>query len=351
VAARARDVALGLAVAAARTGTAAVRVVTLPARVVARSPAGGPLRRPAESLAASGREAEDRARRRLGSAAGDVLSGPLPEASARALVEHHVAERVAAELRASLDADAVAAALEAEATDRLVARVLASPAFERALAQVVESVVTSPEVRTALTRQSTGFAEELVASARSRTVAGDDDAEAAARRVLRRAPRATGPFAGVASRGAALVLDAALAQLVFLAVTGTIGLVVALVGSLKPEWLVATIAGAAWAAFVGAYFVGFWSVAGQTPGMRLLGVRVAAPDGGPPGVLRSLVRLIGLVLAIVPLFAGFAPVLFDRRRRALQDFLAGTTVVYEGRRAEGLEPAPAEAAAPRLSTG
>ena len=42
-------------------------------------------------------------------------------------------------------------------------------------------------------------------------------------------------------------------------------------------------------------------------------------------------RFVGLVLAIVPLFAGFLPVLFDARRRGLQDFLAGTTVLYVDR--------------------
>jgi hypothetical protein len=31
----------------------------------------------------------------------------------------------------------------------------------------------------------------------------------------------------------------------------------------------------------------------------------------------------------VPLFAGFLPVLFDDRRRALQDFVAGTSVRRE----------------------
>ena len=33
-------------------------------------------------------------------------------------------------------------------------------------------------------------------------------------------------------------------------------------------------------------------------------------------------------VAIILLFAGFLPALFDRRRRALPDFVAGTTVVY-----------------------
>ncbi len=226
---------------------------------------------------------------------------------------------------------------------------LASPAFERRLGQVVEAVLTSPEVRAAMTRQTTSFAEELVLSARDRAAAADDDAERVAHHPIRRTPREPGPYAGVASRAVGLVVDAALAQLVFLAATGVIALLVALAGSLRPEWLVATIAGVAWAVIVGTYFVFFWSTGGQTPGMQLMGVRVAGPTGRPPGVGRSIVRLIGLVLAIIPMFAGFVPVLFDRRRRALPDYLAGTTVLYEGRRADEPERAPAELPVPRLT--
>ena len=73
----------------------------------------------------------------------------------------------------------------------------------------------------------------------------------------------------------------------------------------------------------------FWATAGQTPGMRLLGLRVLGPDGGHPGMGRSIIRLAGLVAAIIPAFAGFIPVLVDDRRRALQDFLARTVVVYD----------------------
>ena len=53
------------------------------------------------------------------------------------------------------------------------------------------------------------------------------------------------------------------------------------------------------------------------------------PRGRPPSIGRSLVRLVGLVLAIVPMFAGFIPVLFTERRRGLPDFLAGTVVLYD----------------------
>jgi uncharacterized RDD family membrane protein YckC len=80
---------------------------------------------------------------------------------------------------------------------------------------------------------------------------------------------------------------------------------------------------------VAAYFAGFWSALGQTPGQRLLRLRVVTGSGGSPSLPRELVRVAGLILAIVPLFAGFLPALFDRDRRALPDYVAGTTVVYD----------------------
>jgi hypothetical protein len=42
--------------------------------------------------------------------------------------------------------------------------------------------------------------------------------------------------------------------------------------------------------------------------------------------LSSTLRFVGLLLAIVPLFAGFLPMLVDLHRRGLQDYVAGTVV-------------------------
>ena len=42
---------------------------------------------------------------------------------------------------------------------------------------------------------------------------------------------------------------------------------------------------------------------------------------------RALVRLIALVLAAIPLLAGYLMVLFDDRRRGLHDRLARTVVI------------------------
>jgi uncharacterized RDD family membrane protein YckC len=143
-------------------------------------------------------------------------------------------------------------------------------------------------------------------------------------------PRVAAPtYGGIATRGIALAIDAAFANFIVLIIGALLSLVASLTGGdLRPQWLVAVLAAAGWALVVGAYFTVFWSTTGQTPGMRLMGLRVVAADGEPPHLVRSLVRLIGLGLAIIPLFAGFLPVLFDGRRRALQDYLARTVVIH-----------------------
>ena len=127
------------------------------------------------------------------------------------------------------------------------------------------------------------------------------------------------------------MVDVALAELAFVVVAGAIALVAGLAGGLHTGPLAAALAGAGWFVAAAIYFVAFWSIVGQTPGMRLVGVRVVTAAGTPPSALRALVRFAGLILAIVPLFAGFLPALFDGRRRALQDYLSGTVVLDTAR--------------------
>jgi uncharacterized RDD family membrane protein YckC len=136
------------------------------------------------------------------------------------------------------------------------------------------------------------------------------------------------PYAGIASRAVALGIDVLIADLAVLLGAALLALVGSLVGDPHLDTVGKLLAGAAWLAVIVGYFVVFWTSVGQTPGMRALGLRVTMASGAPVGPGRALVRVIGLGLAIVPLFAGFLPVLVDDRRRALQDFMAGTVVVY-----------------------
>jgi len=189
--------------------------------------------------------------------------------------------------------------------ERMLQQFLDSPEFDRAL----ERVLTSPKVREALAVQTTTFAGELLSNLRTRLRALD-----------RRC-------AGLASRGLAFAVDLTLAQVVFLIGSALVGLVAALVGGLRPAWLFEALAATGWFLVVGAYFAFFWTVAGQTPGMRLVHLRVIDHFGEPPRLLRSIVRFAALIVAIIPLFAGLLPILFDKRRRGLQDFVARTFVV------------------------
>jgi uncharacterized RDD family membrane protein YckC len=76
------------------------------------------------------------------------------------------------------------------------------------------------------------------------------------------------------------------------------------------------------------YFVVFWSATGQTPGDRLFQIRVCRADEGTvPSASAALLRFGGLIVAALPLFAGFLPILLDDRRRGVHDMLAGTVVV------------------------
>lgn len=250
-----------------------------------------------------------------------VLAGPLPEAVVHSIVANNVPERVLRELLETAGSDAQLQ----ELVDTLAGHVVRSPVFKEAAVELIRS----PEVREALAEQTSGAAGGLVTAVQRRAARADGSAEARVGRWVRRTPKLSSSlFGGLGSRGAALVLDAALAQLLYLLGAASVILVGTLVGASRSGWLATTLAAVGWALVMTIYFVGSWSGAGQTPGMRLLGVRVQDARGNAPSVPRSLLRLVGLVLAIIPLGAGFLPVLFDRDRRGLHDYLAGTRVPY-----------------------
>ena len=81
--------------------------------------------------------------------------------------------------------------------------------------------------------------------------------------------------------------------------------------------------------FVGvAYFVGFWGLASQTPGMMLLNLRVVrAEDGGPLDIGRAFIRYLGLILAGIVIAIGLIWVAFDPRKQGWHDKIARTFVV------------------------
>ena len=138
-------------------------------------------------------------------------------------------------------------------------------------------------------------------------------------------------YAGLVTRIIAFAIDAALIDLVAISV----GVVVTLVFSVLPESdqvRSATViaGGALFFIWVIVYFVGFWTTTGQTPGNRAMHIRVTRADRQTLRPRHALLRLVGIVLAAVPLFAGFVPILLTERRRGLHDFLANSVVLAQG---------------------
>jgi uncharacterized RDD family membrane protein YckC len=252
-----------------------------------------------------------------------TLSSPLPEELGRLLVRHRVVERVVHELVASGELERMLeTTLESPESQALVDRVLASPAMSQAL----ERVLSGPEVRSALTSHTASYASQVMGGVRDATTHADSRLSVGARR------SPASPFAGVASRGFALVVDAFVVVAVTTLVGAATALVAAVVGGLRPESLAQALLALATVAIAVGYFVLFWATAGQTPGMRLMRVRVLSnKDGSQLTSWQAFLRTLGLGLAIIPCFLGFVPALFDRRRRALPDYLAGTVVVYDER--------------------
>lgn len=74
----------------------------------------------------------------------------------------------------------------------------------------------------------------------------------------------------------------------------------------------------------------FIVVTGATPGLRLLGLRVIDVFGETPAWWRALLRGLGVLLGVALLGLGVIWVGFDREKRGLHDWIAGTYVIRPG---------------------
>jgi uncharacterized RDD family membrane protein YckC len=246
-----------------------------------------------------------------------VLQGPLVEEAVNGALESETVKRALIE------------ALDSEMVDEVWRRLLASEEAQR----LVERIAEAPELRAAISAQSVGFIEDVGHTIGSATRRADGVIERIARRVLFRRRRAEPTErAGAVTRALAFALDALIVNLGFwgLAAIG------ALIDSFFSgnaggvSGLALAVGSTAWLALVSFYLVAFWSLAGQTPGMRFFGIRLGVEGRGLP-VRRSIRRLFGLALAAIPFGLGFLGILTDERRRGWQDRLAGVDVLYEDR--------------------
>lgn len=137
-------------------------------------------------------------------------------------------------------------------------------------------------------------------------------------------------YAGLVTRAVALGLDALVVNIIAVITGALINLIASFFGSngtLSP--LEALLGGAAWLVWGAVYYTVFWSLTGQTPGDRLMGIRVYGTTSDRIHIRQAFVRYWAMLLAFLPLGAGFVPVLYDEQRRGWHDRIAKTVVRWD----------------------
>lgn len=288
-------------------------------------------------------EAGVRGARSVGRAAGieRAVEAAAEEAMVAAVESEAVERALARVLRGPVVEEAMNNALESEAVKRALIEALDSELVDEVWRQLlasdeaqrlVERIAEAPEIRAAISAQSVGLLEDVGHTIGNGTRRLDGTAENVVRRIFFRRRRAEPTDrAGAVTRGIALGLDALIVNLGFSGLAAVAALIASAFTSdgSGVSNLALALGTSAWLALGAVYLVGFWSLAGQTPGMRFLGIRLGVEERGL-GFGRSLKRLLGMWLGVITFGLGFIGIFFDARRRAWDDRLSGVDVLYEG---------------------
>jgi uncharacterized RDD family membrane protein YckC len=273
-----------------------------------------------------------------------VESEAVERAMARVVRGPIVEEAVQGALESDAVKKALLEAMDSELVDEVWRRLLASEQAQ----QLVERIAEAPEVRAAISAQGAGLIEDIGRTIGKLTRRLDDSFERIARRLLFRRRRAVASDqAGAISRALAFAIDGVIVNLGFTAIVAVATLIDnAFGGGGGASRFAIAVGSTAWLSLGGLYLICFWSLVGQTPGMRFVGIRLDVPRLPPR---RSIKRLVGLGLSVVSFGLGFLGIVFGERRRGWADRLGGTDVIYDDRRPEPApwsRPEPLAAAAP-----
>jgi uncharacterized RDD family membrane protein YckC len=260
-----------------------------------------------------------------------ALDQAVEEALVRALrspaigraIERAIEDNAATvELRSDDIAQAVKRALESTVAEEVWIEVLASDQAQR----LVERVADAPEVRAAIAAQGAGLITDIGVRLTKITEALDDAME----RVVR--PRDSDSEtnqAGLATRAAAAAVDLALLSLGYSLASGALASVISFTFGPQLSLAGAAVLGVLAFAVGAGIFAAFWTLAGQTPGMRFLSIRVTQ-HGARHLTLGCAARRVFAVLAsLLPLGLGYFAILRDPQRRAWADRMTGTAVIYD----------------------
>ncbi len=75
------------------------------------------------------------------------------------------------------------------------------------------------------------------------------------------------------------------------------------------------------------YLIGFWSLAGQTPGKAALGIKIVRLDGTDIGPLNAVLRFVGFIVSSIIFFIGFLMIGWHGKKRGLHDLIGATVAI------------------------
>ena len=138
-------------------------------------------------------------------------------------------------------------------------------------------------------------------------------------------------YAGNGARFIAWVIDGFILSAIVMIFVGVFGGIAAAAAS-NDNGTIAGLTGLL--AVVGIFVVSllylpwFWGHGGQTPGLKIMHLRVVREqDGGPLSMGTAFVRLVGYWISGAVFYLGFIWILFDARRQGWLDKIAGTVVI------------------------
>ena len=256
-----------------------------------------------------------------------VESEAVERALTRVLQGPAVEQAVQGALQSEALKQALIEALDSEMVDEIWRRLLASDEAQ----QLVERIAEAPEVRAAVVDQGVGLISDIGRQVARFAHRFDRTVERIARRIVFRGPRAEpSGNAGVVSRALAIGVDLVIVNLSFSALAAIVALIgSAFSGNADGASEEALVLGAtAWLGLGALYQLVFWTLTGQTPGMRFLRIKLDSHGKGRLHLGQAVKRLIGLGLSIVTFGIGFLGILFNQRRRGWEDRLSDSEVLY-----------------------
>jgi len=263
-----------------------------------------------------------------------------------AAVEVATEEAIVRALESPAVQRAIIRVLESEEAQESFGRTISSPAVGRAAAKaldsdvvnqawdrlldseevqsLIERIAEAPEIRAAIASQGASLIGDLGRQIRRIADRLDGGLERVVRRLVGKPRTAPVDSVGLVSRGIAFLIDGAILNGAFLAAAAVISALFGSDGLSTAGWV---FGAAAWLFFGGLYLFTFWSLAGQTPGMRFLSIRIVHQGSHVLGPRVARRRLFGLVVAIIPFGLGLLGIVTRDNQRGFQDRHADTDVV------------------------